>query len=371
VDVSTGNVTEFASATFGPGDPIQLAIESDGDLWAHGNGTLFQFDSAGAMVPFTLNGSDPSAVLGRPHANPGGIAFDNQGNLWVGDSPNAKITRIEPVIPGGPIASTATITLAVRGFNPTGIAVGLNGDIFAAHSADPPLEPGQILRITPSGNREVFVSLAGALFGIAVDLDGNIFASEDALSVGKRIVKVTPQGVASDYVTNISSTPGRLTVGSDGYLYALLPDEGKILQITGAETYTDFFTQLGAGSWSTSIAAAPSGGLYVANGQTGEVWYVPETGNSHTVVAYIPTLTGPPNAIAVTPAGDVFVQTHNNYHLWHITPGGVLQDYAADVFGDPYGLAISPDGSSVYVSRGGSVDRIPVVEQVFLPITLK
>ena len=373
VDVSTGNVTGFAAAPSGPGDPLHLALESDGDLWAHGNGTLLQFDSTGAMIPFTLNDSDPSAVFAV--GGVGGIAFDDQGNLWVGASPHAKITRIEPTVPGGPITDTATITLVVPGFNPRGIAVGPTGDIYAADSAGPPLEPGQVLRISPSGDREVFVTLAGAApHGIAVDRDGNIFLSVDILNEGglnrvNRILKVTAHGAVSDYVTNVCSR--ELAIGSDGYLYALLPHEGKILKITGAETYTEFFTGLGDDTGHKSIAAAPDGGLYMAMGLTGEVWYLPQTGNSHTVIASIPTLIGNPNAIAVTPSGDVFVQTHNNYHLWRITKEGALVDYADRVFNDPNGLAISLDERSVYVSRGGSIDRIPIVDQFLLPLVMR
>ncbi|MFN8453369.1 MAG: hypothetical protein U0401_01645 [Anaerolineae bacterium] len=370
VKVNTGQVTPFASAVFSPevGDPIQLALESDGDLWAHSNGTLFQFNNTGAIVPYTLNGWEPSFALGNPPGTPGGIAFDGQGNLWVGDSPAAKLVRIEPLVPGGPITNTATITLVIPGFSPSSIAVGPNGDIFAAHSKDQPLGPGQILRITPTGQREVFTTLSGVLGGMTIDAQGNIFVSQTIFSVGHKIVKISPQGVASNYVTNFSPV-GHLTMGRDGYLYAFLAMEGKIVQITAAETYSDFYTGFTPYNYTVSITAAPQGGLYVVNGATAELGYIPETGHAYTVIAFDPSLVDSLTEVTVTPSGDIFYMSQ--YQLMHATPQGAIRLYAIHVFGDPDGLVPSLDGGSVYVTRGGSIDRIPVADSVFLPVIRK
>jgi hypothetical protein len=133
-------------------------------------------------------------------------------------------------------------------------------------------------------------------------------------------------------------------------------------------TTSDFFTASGVNDWNATFTPAKEGGFYLVNGQVGEIWYIPPSGDSYHVVASLPALIGPPDVIASPAPGEVYFLAHCcNYPIWHVKNGEEPQVYAWYAFGDPHILVVGEDGHLLCVSHSGSIDRIPLVTQTFIP----
>lgn len=346
-----GTASFFGEADFGPNDPLHITFDAKGNLYGHGNGTLFKFDSAGRDMGFKIDNDDPRYMLGYPKANPGGIAFDRNGYLYVADSPNAKITRISP---------DGHLEILVRGFNPNGIALGADGNIYAISSADFPQAPGELWRITPQGRLESIAKFRDAPNTMAADTLGNMYVSLTNRDT-TRVVQVRPDGTVEDFLTQPRGY-GLMAVAPDGRLYVATPAQGAIYRATKDGSWAVFAQglsqRIGGGAWAFRLAFSPDGTLYAADGKTGNVIRFSDSG-TFSIVSTIPALVGQPQGLfTISPVGSIFVLTNKErYSLWRIDSNGSTQKVASDIWGDPYGLVFDKD-DNLYISRGGSIDRV-------------
>ena len=107
-----------------------------------------------SQVPECAGANDTQGVQGCDPV-PTGVTQDKHGNIYVstlgGDRPNAGRVYV--------LSSTGKVLKVIRNLEPlTGIAVDSYGNVFvselfAGDPAGPPEEIGQVVRITPNGNR--------------------------------------------------------------------------------------------------------------------------------------------------------------------------------------------------------------------------
>jgi sugar lactone lactonase YvrE len=339
-----GEAEYFGKADPGSFDPKHMAFDREGNLYVHGNGTLYKFDPLGNQVDVGMDGD----MLGFPKANPGGITFDETGNLYVADSPNAKIIRISPQM---------EFDIVMAGFNPNGIALNAEGDIYAASSADFPIGPGEVWRIHPSGQLEVIAKFDDeAAQAIAVDSADNVYVSLIGRN-GSRVVRVLSDGKIENFL--VGNDPyGTLATGLDGDLYVSLPSVGEIHHVNVKGSTVIFARNLTRGEVHFfTLASSPEGILYAADSNTGNILQFSEDG-SYEVISHLRDLVGFPNALCVAQGRTLFVQTGGiPLNLYRVLPSGDYERVASDVWGDPVGLTLDGKGN-LYVSRGGSIDRI-------------
>jgi len=272
--------------------PSAIAIDSSGTLYVAdtGNNSIRKVTQGGVVT--TLAGTagtaattndEVGAVSPAGHADgtgaaatfyqPGGIAIDAAGNLWVADTDNNTLREVTP----GGVVTTLAGTALVQGLadgtgtaalfdNPVGIAVDSAGNLYVADTGN-----SLIRKVTPAG---VVTTLAGtpasyavlfgtgsaAVFdvptGIAVDSSGNLYVSE---LKGQVIAKGTPSGGS----TGTSTTPPVFTVqpvsitvtGGEVALYAAA---------TGATSYQWMLngTSPVGGASSTLVLPAAVAGSY-------------------------------------------------------------------------------------------------------------
>ncbi len=122
--------------------------------------------------------TDPNALV----VGPTGVAVGNNGTLYVADSANNRIAAIPNAMTrktktGG---GGQTVTKGGKLNDPLGLTIAPNGDIVAANGGD-----GNIVEMTPSGHRAALKSLvsngAGDLFGLAVAPGGSgLYFVDDA-----------------------------------------------------------------------------------------------------------------------------------------------------------------------------------------------
>jgi DNA-binding beta-propeller fold protein YncE len=158
---ATGNVDGAgSSARFD--DPTRLVLDDSGNLFVTdtGNATIRRVSPDGAVItlagkPGECGSADGSAATARFCA-PQGIARDRQGNLFVTDTANNTVRRIDTngmvtTIAGSPgvCGSADGYGKAARFCHPRDIAVDGDGNLFVADTAN-----STIRWITPKG--EVF-----------------------------------------------------------------------------------------------------------------------------------------------------------------------------------------------------------------------
>jgi sugar lactone lactonase YvrE len=352
VDVNTGSVSTFEADVCG-NDPCFLAVDAQGDIWARGISRLGQFTPEGVEKPFTVDGKK---YPGGPYnwGTAAGIAFDDEGGLWVA-SYNSKLIRLAPVTPGQPDPEF-TLQAVDPGFEASDLEADPDGEVYASES-----NQRRILRIDPDGGMKVLLDHGfEGRAALALDSGGTVYAG---LPSGE-IVRLEADGSATHYARLLTR---RMTIGADGALYAVVGNYGRnksIVRITGVDAFETVATEIGGvplGDGDSHISPALDEGLYVYVERTCDLLYLDFSGQGRVIVNTRQLGCGGPALMAASPvSGEVYLISHGPYKLYRITPDGQSQEIARNIFGDPWGMAVSPDGKWLYVAESGAVDKIPL-----------
>ena len=183
-------VAEETSESFaGPSDVV---VAPNGDIFvtdghvANANGRVVKFSKDGKFIKSwgTTHGSGPGE-MNQPHS----IAMDSRGRLFVADRSNSRIDVFDQ---DGKLLDTWK-----QFGRPSGITIDKNDMIYVADSqSSDKLNPGfkQGIRIgnVKDGKVTAFIEeskFPGALEGVGVDDDGNIFAGYTNAQKLERFVK--------------------------------------------------------------------------------------------------------------------------------------------------------------------------------------
>ncbi|PWU16780.1 MAG: hypothetical protein C5B50_12815 [Verrucomicrobia bacterium] len=294
--------------------------------------------------------------------NPGGVAADGSGNLYVADTANQTIRKISP---GGVVTTLAGSPGAVGSldgfgslarFNqPMGLAVDTSGNVYVADSAN-----YTIRKITPAGLVSTLAGLAGASGtndnvgnaarfyepeGIAVDGGGNLYVAD---TWNHTIRMVTP-GASVTTLAGLATVAGTNDgTGSGARFYQ--PQTVAVDSLTNlyvADTANHTIRKISPGGIVTTLAgSAGAAGSSDGNGTSAHF-------NS-------------PQGVAVDTAGNVYVADYFNEAIRKITPAGGVTTLAGShiSFGSvdsvgasarfygPQSLALI--GTTIYVADSGN-----------------
>lgn len=372
VDVATGEVHPFARIE--ESNPqLYLAIDPDGDIWVRGINTLTQLTPDGRYKPFVVDGQRFAGGEAQTLAleTPGGMTFDDQGRLWI-TSYNSSVRVLEPLIPGladAPMRSRLVAPGFCPGIVAGDIEVDEAGNVYA-YNGNP--SPGEVWRIAPDGQIEVLFRVQDrGNVGMALDDAGRLYLG---LPNGE-IVWLDEQGNAHHHdwlhVWN-------MTFGADGQLYAAAGrggDPRSIVRITGQDRHVTILERFngrplgGANPYGPGVvyvAAAPEDGLYVYDGTQKLIYFVSFDGSAR-LFSNDPRLAEikGPAPLTTSPTGEVFLNLNDidagyAYSLLRFASDGSNELYARGLYGDPLGMAVSPDGAWIYISENGSVDKLPL-----------
>jgi hypothetical protein len=170
------------------------------------------------------------SVFATGVVDPIDMVFDDGGNLFVADFDNGSTGGwVRKITPGGVNSVFATIP------NPGAIARDAAGNLYVGEYFNRKID-----KITPAGVVSTFVASIDAVTNrltmLYMDLDGTLYAG--MLGVGGTIYKIPPGTTTPVAFTSIGSCVG-FTRASDGYFYASsygFHELWKIDPTTGAAT---------------------------------------------------------------------------------------------------------------------------------------
>jgi trimeric autotransporter adhesin len=189
-------------------DPESVAVDKQGNIFIadEGNERVRRVDSQGIITTWAGNGGsnysgDSGPALQASLDRPQGVTMDPAGNLLIADVYNNRIRKVDAVT--GIISTIAGTGVAAYGGDgqqavyaglsrPRGVAADTKGNIFIADTGN-----GRIRKIDSSGNISTFAggasggspcgapvpAMSGVFtypVGIAVDQSGNLFIADSA-----------------------------------------------------------------------------------------------------------------------------------------------------------------------------------------------
>lgn len=309
------NVTTFAGST---------------DGYNNATGTAAQFNS--------LNGVD---------VGPDGTIYvaETFGNRIRKITPDGAVTLLAGSTTGASGATNDNGALA-RFSAPQDVAVDAAGNVFVAETGN-----DRIRRITPTGDVTTWAgSTVGAGNGIGtaaqfdnpfsldIDAAGNIYVAE---SGNDRIRKILPDQTVSTYAGSTAGfANGISTAAQFNNPYAVAVDAAGIVYVADATNHR--IRKILTNQDVSTLAGSTSG-------------YTDATGAAAQFNS--------PQGIAVDSSGaNIYVSDNTNQRIRKVTSAGVVTTFAGSTIGSadgtgsaaqfyyPWGIAIAPDDSTLYVA---------------------
>ena len=251
-------------------DPGGVAADPAGDIWVAdtGHDRLAEYSPSGRLV----------ATFGRNLDQPAGIATDATGHIWVADTGHDRVVEFSPAgrvlaIFGSPGRGHGRLD------QPVALAVTPFGDVWVADQRNSRVEEFSAV----GRYRTSFAVPTPA--GVGLDIHGDVWVSSPAYAPGNSVREFSPDGhqLRSFGTTQAGygglGDPGGLAVGPGGRIYVAQPDYGLVSVFSPAgRFYTEFGLQPGTGQADKDLEF-PQGLAVTA---TGQIW-VADSGHSRVV----------------------------------------------------------------------------------------
>ena len=211
--------------------PVGLALDSSGNLYVADatNDTIRKITSAGVVTTFVggagFAGSTDATGTAARFNYPTGVTVDSSGNVYVADTTNNTIRKITS---GGAVSTLAGVAglsgyadgagIAAMFNQPGGLALDSSGNLYVADTGN-----SAIRRVTPAGVVTTFAGLptvagledatgTAALFNqpkaLAFDSSGNLWVADTGNAA---IRMVTSAGVVTTVPLSFSSSTSSTT----------------------------------------------------------------------------------------------------------------------------------------------------------------
>jgi uncharacterized protein (TIGR03437 family) len=354
--------------------PNNIAFDTQGNVYFSDPGLsmVLKVATNGVVSIFagnglTTGGGDGGLAIGASLSYPAGLAFDSSGNLYIADTYNSNVRKVDT----NGIISTVAGDGGQGGFagdggpatkallqNPAGLAVDHSGNLYIADRGNNRVRmvaaSTGIISTIAGSNASGFSGDGGpaakATFtyptSIAIDSSGNLYIA-DANNCAIRMIS------SAGIITTVAGTGGQW--GYSG-------DNGKA---TNAKL-----------SGPTGVAMDASGNLYIADAGNERIRRVDSSGIITTVAgtgtagfsgdggAATAAMLSAPRAVATDASGAVYVADLDNHRIRRFVPGGNIATFAgtATSVGDggpstqarltgPWGIAVDSTGNLFIADR--------------------
>jgi sugar lactone lactonase YvrE len=401
--------------------PAGVAVDGSGNVFIadSDNNRLRKVSANGIITTVAGNGTrsfsgDGGAATNATLSEPTGIGADASGNLFLTDWLNCRVRKINANGTIVTVAGSASMGFSGDGgaatnaalYSPNGVAVDSNGNLFIADSDNNRIRKvnanGIITTVAGNGNAS-FAGDGGAAtnaslnfpYAIALDTNANLFIAD---YVGKRICKVNAGGVLTTVagggtysgdggaaLNAALSDPSGVAVDNTGNLFIADPGANRIRKVntngiisTVAGNGTASFS--GDGGPSTNATVADPFGIAIDGGGN---LFISDTSNnrvrkansSGTITTFAGNGTASfsgdgfaatnaalynPNAVTKDASGNLFVADLNNHRVRKVATNGIITTVAGNgdysFYGDngaatnaaltsPSGVAVDASGN--------------------------
>jgi len=364
-----------------------VALDSSGNVYfpSPNLNAVFKLDTSGILTRVAGTGQqgfsgDKGPALGAQLNGPYGVAVDSTGNVYVADTGNNRIRKIDTsgtitTVAGNGVWGTTGDNgpaTAAEFRTPNGVAVDAAGLLYIADTQNNRIRKvdanGTITTVAGSGwmgyqGDGVAATSTGLAFpyAVAVDAAGNLYIADTNDS---RIRKVDTKGTIITVAgTSINGylgdggpatgarlwAPAGVALDSAGNIYIADADNGRIRKVDTSGTIatvagTGTLGNAGDGGAATSaqlfnpagVAVDGAGALYIMDGANNQLRKVSAGGTIATLVGSAAGDGGPgafalldsPYRSARDGAGNVYVSDNGHHRVRRIAPNGVITTVA-------------------------------------------
>ena len=327
-------------------NPVGLGMSSNGALYiADSNNHVLRALSSPGVVSTVAGGGVAGWVneqdVDARFSSPRGIAFAQNGTLFVVDNSNHRIRSVSPSVFVSTVAGNGTWAyqdgpaFMARFNNPNSVAVHPNGTIYVSDT-----NSNIIRAISPNGDVRTVAEGFYYPYDMVFNPSGTILYVADQYN--NRICGISSEGV----VSTIAGTGDGGSADGPAMSATFNRPHGIALSPNGT-----LFVSENVGNVIRAIS--PDGMVTTFAGMAGTAGATDGVGTSARFSA--------PRSIALTPNGTLYVVDTSNYRIRAISPNGTVTTIAgssnsfadgqgtAAAFGLSIGIAVSPTGV-VYVS---------------------
>ena len=284
------------SAVFAGAFGLVMAVAASADAGSIQPGDLVVVDRGNGTLDDVNPTTGASSVIASGFSNPQGLAINSLGMLFVSDIGTLTIDEVDPTTGVVTTFSGSGVGSGPSLDRPFQMAFNSSGTLLVADGQTPNGNSTNVLAVAPNGNRTLVAGNNGSsnnlfdefLAGLAVDSNGNIFASAPT---GGTIYHVTT-GAATSLSTAVSAPQG-LAFGGNGRLLAVNgnpsnPQVWSIDPTTGNASLLADNNGIGTGPAFGSLRAltvAPNGEFYATDVGNNEIFEVNPLNGNRTVVS--------------------------------------------------------------------------------------
>jgi len=320
--------------------PSGVAVDGTGNVYVT---EIFNYDVrkiTPAGVVTTLAGQAGSSGnadgLGSDarFTDPGGVAVDAWGNIFVADTYNDRICKITPA--GMVTTLRMADGTAAYFYRPQKLGLDVVGNVYVSDSLN-----HRILRLTTAGDLTIIATLPADLpqdptsvpyaDGVAVDALGNVYVADTGNSAVRKITQSGVMTTVAGFGPGFGSTDGVGSVARFFYPAGVAADGAG--NVYAADMANHTIRKIAPGGIVTTLA-----GLARSSGDADG------TGSAARFNS--------PSAVAVDAVGNVYVADTGNGTIRKLTPAGVVSTLA--------GLA----GSSGNIDATGSAARFSLPQSL-------
>ena len=345
----TGAAGTFADATAGISQPNGLLLDPGGNLYISSTAanTILKATPGGTVTTFIGAQGGLSA--------PDGMAMDAAGNLYVANTyyslfPGAAQNTVSKVTPGGAISTYA------QGFtNPSSLAFDRNGNLFVGGYV---FEAGYIDEVKPNGTVVSFDSThLGRNNGMVFNAQGNLLVDD---GLANSLFSFTPADALKVTFDGLLAAPRHAAQDAAGNLYVSNSDDNSIVKISPSGTVSRVAGGPGAMVWGPEGLAVDAGGtLYVADSYNRVIDKVAPTGEVTTFVGAAAGIVSPAD-LAFGPDGNLYVSDYRGEAIYRVTSSGAVSTFVGSGAGlsFPDDLAFDAAGNLYVSGLDGAVRKI-------------
>ncbi len=323
--------------------PETVAVDSSGNLFIgdFSNNRVRKVDTGGTITTFAGNGTGAFSGDGGPATSaslffPRGVTLDSAGNLFIADSNNVRIRKVDLSGNISTVAGNGNFNFSgdggpatSAGMAPTGVAVDSAGNLFSADPAGPGQGENRVRRIDHStqiittvagdGNRS-FLGDGGpatsaslqAPQGVAQDAAGNIFVS-DAINNRVRMVDH-----ATQTITTVAGS------GTSGFSGDGGPATSATLSVPGGVALDGTGNLFIADTQNQRIRKVDTGGTITAVAGDGNAAFSGDGGPATSASLNFPI------GLVVDSAGNLFIADSTNNRIRKVDAGGTITTLAGN-----------------------------------------